>query len=420
MNSLRKPLFWGLVVLLVCLICCAVTLVAAYIIGQQRAAVSAAAAPVIVYPQPTLNITPGVEATISALQAQGQQYYKNGEYDKVLELDEKAIVLNPNDLDLYNYAASDFRDISDTKHSLNDYMDILNRGVAIVNRGLEIDPKSGDLYTQRAFFFGIMTNGYAYRVDHDYLNQLALENLQASSYLRSKHIRHPERYWVNYLTFVRRCDEALTEAERLAAVEPADDVDSPTIDSLLSNVYSCKGDYDKALKYYLIDLRKRNVQDDSCACSSVFYYLAGKSDEALEKLNKSISESPNYNGTRYFIRALIEYDRGEYDQALQDAETSEGESWAHGKNSAYIGGMNDARLGNTADAIEKLQYAEATFNGDYYFLAERAREALKKLKATPLVITPSVPITATPMPVYPTLDLNTLPTHTPKPASSYK
>jgi tetratricopeptide (TPR) repeat protein len=423
MKSLRKPLFWGLVLLLVCLICCAAALVAAYIyiIGQQRAAVNtAAAAPVIVYPQPTLNKTPGVKATTDALHYQMGQAYKNGEDDKVIELQEKIIALNPNDPKMYYEAGYGFREVAERKHSLDDYMDLLNRGITYVNKGIEIDPKMGDLYMERAFLFNSMGAGYPYRVDYDYLNQLALENLQASSSLRTYSEAHPERYWVSYLRITRQCDQAIAEAERLAAVEPADDVESPTIDSLLASAYGCKGDYEKALKYYQIDLRKRKAQDDACSCSTVYYYLGGKTDEALERLNKSISDYPNYNGTRYFLRALIEYDRGEYDQALQDAETSEGESWAHGINIAYIEGMNDARLGKTADAIEKLQYAEATFRDEYYFVAERAREALKKLKATPLAITPSVQITATPMPVYPTLDLNTLPTHTPKPASSYK
>jgi tetratricopeptide (TPR) repeat protein len=421
MKSLRKPLFWGLILLLVCLVCFATVLLTAYIAWQQTSITNiTTAAPVIVNAQPTPNKTPGVEATISALEIEAGKYYDNYEYDKVLDLYEKMIALDPNNPEVYVESAYYFRRIANNKHSLDDFMDILNRGVATVNKGIEVDPKYGDLYAQRAFLFGTMANAYAYRVDGYTLNQLALDNLQASNSLGSKRMQHPERYWVNYLAFARQCDQAVTEANRLAAVEPPDDTYEPTIESVLELAYACKGDYKKALEYYLIDLRKTNSQDDACSCSSVYYYLLGKSDETLEKLNKSISDYPNYYGSRYFLRALIEYDRGEYDQALIDAQHADGNAWAFGMNSAYIQGLNAARLGQTEEAIRNLQYAEATFGGTYYFVAERAREELKKLKATPLVITPSVPITATPMPVYPTLDINTFPTHTPQPDSAYE
>jgi hypothetical protein len=54
--------------------------------------------------------------------------------------------------------------------------------------------------------------------------------------------------------------------------------------------------------------------------------------------------------------------------------------------------------GRTADAIELLQYSEATFNPLYNSLRLKVQKLLASLGARPLMLTPEVPYTVTPLP----------------------
>jgi len=103
-------------------------------------------------------------------------------------------------------------------------------------------------------------------------------------------------------------------------------------------------------------------------------------------------------GPLYFLRAVIEYDRNQYGDALQDADLAENNAWASGSYIAYIEGLEAVRLGHREEAISKLQYAEATFTWDYPFVIQRCRDELKKLGTEPITVTPSVNIRTTTMP----------------------
>ncbi|MCE1255771.1 MAG: tetratricopeptide repeat protein, partial [Anaerolineae bacterium] len=404
MKSIQKPLFWGLVALLICLACCAL-LLAGYVFWMPQKVVNDG--PYIVYDYPTEISTPDIKATSTVLSIDVKRYVQLGDYDKAIELLNRQIAFDPDNPDLYFERAHAYRKSSDRKTNLNDSMDLLNRAIADADKGISLDPKNGDLYMERGFSFLQMTSGYRYQIDRDYLYQLAIENLEVASSLRTKTAQFPERYLVMYYAFHRACERAMSETQRLASINSSDGFNSPTIESLFDVSYACLGDYDNALKYYLLNSKKKNGEetDKEYASTAHYLYLTGKADEAYELLNQSIEKKPNYYGGRYFLRAVIEFDRGEYDAALQDAYLAESNSWALGTISSYIEGLNDARLGNKEKAIEELQYAEATMNVEFYFAIEKAREELKKLNAAPLEITPSVNFNATPLPVFPTADL---------------
>ncbi len=42
---------------------------------------------------------------------------------------------------------------------------------------------------------------------------------------------------------------------------------------------------------------------------AIFAYQLGRSEEVLDFLDQDIAERPHYGGERYFLRALIQFDR---------------------------------------------------------------------------------------------------------------
>jgi len=161
-------------------------------------------------------------------------------------------------------------------------------------------------------------------------------------------------------------------------------------------VYACQGDYQKAYDYHQADLKKRHQPEDNALNEVIYLYQLGKLDEALDMANKSIDKTAR--GAYYFLRAAIEYDRGQYGQALQDADAADRNSWDGGSFIAYFEGLEAVRHGQRDVAVNKLQFAEATLNWNFDFAIQRSRAELEKLGAPTVAVTPSVHLSATPMP----------------------
>jgi len=415
MNTYRKPLFWGMVLLLAILMGCAACL-GGYIVFGQPLITSPDQHGLITYTQftdePGLN---NMQSTIVALKYEQKKYFDQRDTDKTIAISERVIALDPDNPTEYFDNAYIYRHLAERKTSLGDYMDLLKKSLAYADKGISLAPKNGDLYLQRSYTLITLSNGYAYRADRDYLNRQALEDMKKGIALGNS-IPVAEKNLVADNVELQDCDSAMSEAIRQATAEPAGSKDEPSGATMLEGVYLCKGDYQKALEYHMANLKKFNRTDKDCGCEGVtamYLYQLGKTDDAYNMVNQALIEKPNYVGSRYFIRAAIEFDRGEYDKALEDAEYAEGSSWAFGTFRNYIEGLNAERLGHTQEAITKLQYVEATMNENYNFATRRAHAELEKLGAVPLVVTPSVHLSTTPEPPASSPDLNTVPTYSP-------
>ncbi len=412
MKSLRKPLFWGFVLLFGVLTCVGSISVAYFNAGDPLGLLSNGQQAY----SPHVDEEYAVQATVSALKMLQNDYYQKRDINNVLKVTDKMLELDPENPVWYDEAAFMIHDLSQSRTELSEYQKLIELGLNYVDKGISLDPNNGNLYRERANLLLDLQNKAIYRADHEYLNQFWVENILAEVSLGSSRV-NPERLIVYAKTSVGDCEGALAETERLAAVQGLDDSSTTrNIELLYESAYSCSGDYQKALEHHQEFLRKTNqteMESGTVVTTSSYYYMLGKFDDALEILNQSIDKNPHYGGNRYFMRAVIEFDQGKFDDALDDVRMAEGNSWAGGMFQSYIEGLNAARIGDTETAIKYLQYAEATLTGDWHFIIDRSREELKKLGAEPLIITPSVNFTATPMQIFPTLDLESVRTITP-------
>jgi tetratricopeptide (TPR) repeat protein len=412
MKSLRKPLFWGFVLLLG-VITCVGSLAVVYLNsgdplgffsnGQQA------------YSQP-VDEKYAVQATVSALKMLQNDYYQKQDINNVLKVTDKMLEMDPENPVWYDEVAFMIHDLSQSRTSMSEFQKLTELGLKYADKGISLDPNNGNLYRERANLLLDLQDISIYRVDHEYLNKFWVENILAEISFGSSRV-HPERLIVFAKTSTGDCEGALAETERLAAVQGLDDSSTTrNIETLYESAYSCLGDYQKALEHHQKFLEKTNqteMESGDVVTTSSYYYNLRQPDKALELLNQSIEKNPHFGGNRYFIRAVIEFDQGKFDEALNDAQMAEGNSWSNGMFQSYIEGLIAEHNGDTEMAIKYLQYAEATFSSDWLFAINRSREELKKLGADTLKITPSVRYSATPMQVYPTLDLESVRTVTP-------
>jgi len=129
-----------------------------------------------------------------------------------------------------------------------------------------------------------------------------------------------------------------------------------------------------------------------------YLYQAGRSDKALELLNKLIEAKPSYDGWRYYLRALIYQEMGKRDKAEEDLMMGAGSTWSHAGLYSYVQGKMAMEDGNTEKGIALLQEAEATLEIVFTPLRLRIQAELEQLGAKPLAVTPSVMLDATSIP----------------------
>ena len=390
MKSFRKPLFWILMFFLVLLVCCAAAL-GGYVIWGR---------PLINHPaQASAPIdSASREATTSVLGYQMNQYYLQNNMGKWMETADQAVALDPDNYQLHYYRANMFQTQAEIQKGLVQHMEILAKGLDDINRAILIDPSNGDGYSMRAIILYDFGEGYPFRADREYYYRLALENINYAVPLKSPRNLHPERYQVKYEVYLQNCENALIETRQLEKTISPENVVPPTLESLYESVYACQGDYQKAYDYHLASLKKTEKTEDRPAVTAIYLYQLGKVDEAVSLINTALSAPGAIKGPLYFVRAAIEYDHSQYAQALQDADMADRNSWSAGTFSAYFEGLEAVRKGQKDEAINKLQYAEATLETEFNFAIIRSRAELEKIGAKTLVVTPSVHFSATPMP----------------------
>jgi tetratricopeptide (TPR) repeat protein len=376
----------------------------AYIYTATATTVKATAVPGIHTSTPTkVPDADRIKATISALATQEKIYVDHREAVGAFKVARKIIDMDPDNAELYLGRAHTALLLSASRRNIKDFMETLRTGLAYTDRGIALDPHMGDLYAERALILTMMGSGYPKREDRFVLYRLALDNAKKAISLGAK----PEikKSLITFQVALLDCSGAVAEAIIQATQTPHDKT-YPTTLSGLSYAFFCKGDYQKALDYLQEDIKFRGKPGETFEYETfmaVLLYDLDRKDEALKLMNDSIKKFPYYFGGRYFIRATIEMDRGEYNQALNDAHLADVYTWDFGMYKSYFEGLMALRNGENDEAIKKFQYFESTNDTMYDFAMNRARDELEKLGAKPLVVTPSVNITATPIPADPDL-----------------
>jgi hypothetical protein len=262
---------------------------------------------------------------------------------------------------------------------------------------IAIGPATGDQYLDRARVYSKLAGLEDLTANSNYLYEISLENRQAAVKLGNS--TPQSEYQIPYLLFdINRCKEGLAETQKLIDQNPARADKDPTLLNMQANGLTCLGKLGQALVYVDKTIKIRPDSTTDKWLRAVILYQLGRKTDALEQLDELIEDNPDYRGYRYYLRALIYYEQENPVQAREDMYKGAGNTWGHGGLYAYLEARFELDEGNREQAIESLQFAEASTPYIFNIIRERMRKELAKLGAQPLVPTPSVSITTTPLP----------------------
>jgi len=287
-------------------------------------------------------------------------------------------------------------DISKYRASLYDMLEDINLAIAL-------DPDAtGDYYALRFEIYADLASTYEVRVDNDLLNALATDNLETALYLGAGDPILPRTYALQ-LAYTDRCDEAVTQANRLQNSILPGEAPSAGVLTMLAKAYVCKGQYWQALNAINSAINIKDHEDRRYTRAMINYGL-GRLESALADLDEIIEQYPTYKGHRYHLRALVHYDLGHTDAAIDDLQLGYYNSWGYGCAAALVEGLLELQEDDLAAATEFLRYSEATCFPQSRPVWTRALRELEKLNVDPIKGSLSVELLPTPTAIFAPID----------------
>lgn len=366
-----------------------------------------------VSPSPTLRLTetqspspiPTITETLSPQQNEilAQPLIREAR-DLMLRMDYAAaaekwsavIERSPQNADAYYQRGLCYMHQNEHQTSFAAYQENLLQALPNFDRAIALNPEVGDYYMQRAYVYTNMLELYSYRVDKDRLMTIALENYRAANALGTS-VEFAEREIPSALNHTGACQQGLAEAQRQLEVRGPNRPESGLLNSIFADSYLCLGQYDQALEHINRALKvestcQRQIQ------KTIILMAMQRDEDALNVIDGCIQNSPSYGGYRYYLRALIQYDRGKKEQAKQDLLTGMGNTFFHDGLFLYLQGKFALDEGDTQTGRLLLQQAEASMSRfEGAALLKRLQNEMAALRIEPEVPVPQFAITTTPI-----------------------
>jgi tetratricopeptide (TPR) repeat protein len=288
-----------------------------------------------------------------------------------------------------------------------------NLGLAIqdLDHAIDLDPNNGNYYYERSRVYADIAVIKEERVESSRMYLIALENIQMANALGNTQENSTADY-VIFLQLTGQCKDALSATQNLILErDQAGLAKNTAYNEMLASNYNCLEQYDQAI------INQQIVVDRNPVCSAynyplaVYLYNAGKRQESLDLLNKCIGKLSYFAGERYYLRALIEFDRGKTDLATNDLDIGVNNTWIRGGLNAYVRGKLARRTGDSQKALEYLLYAEATWPIEMDWMRPTVQAEIRALGGNPSVPEMTPEFETTPLPTLPP----DFPTATPQP-----
>jgi tetratricopeptide (TPR) repeat protein len=267
------------------------------------------------------------------------------------------------------------------------------------NKLIELQPNSGGYYAWRNYVLREMAILETYSVNKFAIYDLANQDVIKAIELGVTPSSYAYRHYARNLIEGDHCGEGLAETQKL--------IDKTTLQSdefgqnysvYLTEAYICLGELDKALE----SAQYITCDDPISTCKSglltEIYFQSGDYINALENVNYMINWQPVGGGWRYFIRALIYYEQGETELAMQDLELGDAYSWFGNGVYWYVKAKLAMDAGDKESGIIFFQNAEQTLDVTYMPLRQQIIKELKSYGEKPIVLTPDLPFTPVPAP----------------------
>jgi tetratricopeptide (TPR) repeat protein len=324
-----------------------------------------------------------------------------GKYEQALPLWDEVIGQRP-ELDIaYAERAFCYENLLPREHNQQQYEAYVRSALADLDQAIELRPDLGDYYAFRHDVIILFSDWEPYRVNRQATQRIAHENAAAAIALGySEGFRFTDRVYAADLTIMDQCEESLLEIERMLAETAPDDPSITGLYRLRGEAFACLGRFEEALRDIDASLQNPNMVISKTYTKAAYLYQLKRLDEALAVISESLESKPDFQGYRYYLRALIYYDMGEIDRARADLETGSFYTWERSALYAYVTGKIALDEGQREEGIQQLQLAEASLDHNFSLLRARIIEQLAQLGAEPMSVSPSTPIDSTPIPIH--------------------
>ncbi len=278
------------------------------------------------------------------------------------------------------------------------YISQIDLALKDIDKAISLRSDIGDYYSLRESVYNKLACCLAeYNVDREYLSRIALDNAYMAYKLGTTIYKFPERTIISNLILTNECQKALDETQKLIPKVPAGDSVLGGLLRIRSQAYACLGRLDDALQSVNDSMFNNQDMGLKNELKARYLIMLGRYDEALPLLDQLISNS-TLGGWHYFLRAEVYYNIGKKDQVQNELNEGIPRTWDHTGVFAYVQAQMALDEGRNNDAIERFQFAEATFDTVNNPLRWKVEQLLASLGAHPLTLTPSVPYLATPIP----------------------
>jgi tetratricopeptide (TPR) repeat protein len=268
------------------------------------------------------------------------------------------------------------------------------------NTLIKLQPQDGSWHVRRELILRDLANLEIYSVNKFAIYALANQDVERAMELGvDPSYGYVYRHYARNMIEGHHCREGLAETQKLIDQTTTQSDDFGRYYSVyLTEAYICLGDLDKALE----SAQYITCDDPVSTCKSgllaEIYFQSGDYENALNTINYMINWQPIGGGWRYFIRALIHYEQGQTDLALQDLEIGDAYSWYGTGVYWYVRAKLSFDDGNIEDGIAYLHLAEQTLDIGYNPLRQKIIQELKSYGEKPIELSPNLPFTLGPIP----------------------
>lgn len=281
--------------------------------------------------------------------------------------------------------------------SIDVYKSRLILALQDINTAISLRSDNGGYYSLRLLIYDALAGTTDYIVDSQYLSTLALDDAR-KAYEFGTLEEYPERAIINELIASNQCKEALANAEEQIAKLPSSD---PSLGGLLhirSRAYACLGRLNDALSSVNDSMFNNENMGYKNELKAQYLILLGRYTEALPLLNEQICHC-ELAGWHYFLRAEIYFNTDKKDLVQDELFNGMMRTWGRGGMLPYVEAQVALDEGRKDDAVQLLQFAEATFTDPIYnSLRWKIQGQLKAADTPPLELTPSFLDIMTPVP----------------------
>ena len=308
------------------------------------------------------------------------------------------IAKDPQNADLYYRRADAIYLSTPAIGSLEVYTAKLNLALQDINMAISLQPENGDYYYLRLRIYDSLAGTIEYSVDRQLINKLALEDAYQEHKFGTPFDYYPERTIIIKLIATDQCDIALSSAEKLIEELPQNDLTLGGLLHIRSRASACLGRLDDALQSVNDSMFNNENMEYKNELKAQYLILLGRYEDALPLLNEQICHC-ELAGWHHYLRAEIYFHTGKKNLVQDELFTGMTKTWQRGGMLPYVEAELALDEGRTEDAIQLLQFAEATFSDPIYnSLRWKVQEQLKELGDEPWIVTPSVSFAPTPTP----------------------